>query len=128
MTNVEVVTQLYADFAVGNIPGILGMMDPAAEWTECQGMPFVQGSGVYVGPEAILNNVFMQLGNHIDGFNVAVNTIFGDGDKVAMQGYYQGTNKVSGHPFKANACHIWTFNDGKITHFFQAVDTVLVNR
>jgi ketosteroid isomerase-like protein len=128
MTNVETVTQMYADFVVGNVPAVLGAMDPAIEWAECQGMPFVQGSGIYIGPEAVLNNVFMQLGNYIDGFNIAITTIFGDGDKVAMQGYYQGTNKASGHPFKANATHIWTFKDGKITHFFQAVDTVLVNR
>jgi ketosteroid isomerase-like protein len=82
-------------------------------------MPTVQGSGIYIGPEAVLHNVFMLLGNYIDGFNVAVTSIFGDGDRVAMQGYYQGTNKASGHPFKANASHIWTFKDGKITHFFR---------
>jgi ketosteroid isomerase-like protein len=47
---------------------------------------------------------------------------------VVMAGYYQGTNKATGKPFKANATHVWTVKNGKLTHFFQAVDTVTIVR
>ena len=40
-----------------------------------------------------------------------------------MVGYYEGTNKETGSPFKANAAHIWTVKNRKLVHFFQAVDT-----
>ena len=70
----------------------------------------------------------MQLPVSFDGFKVVVSEIFGDGDEVAMVGFYQGINKASGQPFKANAAHIWTVGNGKMTHFFQAVDTAVLNR
>jgi ketosteroid isomerase-like protein len=127
MTNVEVISNMYANFVKGDVPAVLGAMTPDIVWAECKGMPFVKGDGIFIGPEAVLTNVFMQLGVYIDGFNIAVTDIIGSGDNVVMHGYYQGTNKATGHPFKANAAHIWTLKDGKVTHFFQAVDTVAIN-
>jgi ketosteroid isomerase-like protein len=103
------------------------MFDPAIEWHECKGMPFVKDDGNYVGIEAIVTNVFMQLPVSFDGFNIAVNEIFGVDDKVVMAGYYQGINKATGNSFKANATHVWTVKDGKLASFFQAVDTASIN-
>lgn len=123
MTNVDLVKQLYSDFALGNVEGVLAKFDPAIEWRECKGMPFVKGDGIFIGPEAIVTNVFMHLPVFFDGFNIAVNEIFGVEDKVTMAGYYQGVNKATGNPFKANAVHVWTLKNEKLTHFFQAVDT-----
>jgi ketosteroid isomerase-like protein len=123
MTNVDLVKQVYSHFSTGNVPGVLALFDSSIEWHECKGMPFVKGDGIFIGPAAIVTDVFMNLPVHFDGFNISVNEIFGADDKVVMVGYYQGTNKTTGNPFKANATHIWTVNDGKLTHFFQAVDT-----
>ena len=126
MTNVDLVKQAYAYVATGNIPGVLDLFDPAIEWHECEGMPFVKGDGMYIGPEAVITNVFMNLPVYFDGFNVAVNEIFGADDKVVMVGYYQGLNKATGNTFKANATHVWTVKNGKLAHFFQAVDTTTI--
>ena len=123
MTNVDLVKQGYSNFATGNVEAVLANFDPAIEWHECKGMPFVKGDGIYKGQEAVVNNVFMNLPVYFDGFNIAINQIFGDGDKVVMVGYYQGTNKATGNSFKANATHVWTIKDGKFVHLFQAVDT-----
>ena len=127
MTNVDVVKQAYSNFETGNVPAVLALFDPHIEWRECKGMPFVKDDGIYIGPEAVVTNVFMNLPVYFDGFNIAANEIFGADDKVVMVGYYQGTNKATGHPFKANATHVWTLKDGKMTHFFQAVDTATIN-
>ena len=127
MSNVELVKQAYAHFSTGNVPAVLALFDPAIEWHECKGMPFVKGDGIQIGPEAIVTNVFMHLPVYFDGFNIAVNEIFGADNKVVMVGYYQGTNKATGNAFKANATHVWTVNNGKMTHFFQAVDTATIN-
>ena len=128
MTNADLVKQVYANFATGNVPAVLALFDPAIVWDECQGMPFMKNADPLIGPEAVVTNVFMNIPVYIDGFNIAVTDVFGEGDKVAMQGYYQGTNKATGNAFKANATHIWTVKDGKLTHFFQAVDTAAVLR
>ncbi len=127
MTNIELVKQAYAHFSTGNVPAVLALFDQAIEWHECKGMPFEKGDGVHIGPEAIVTNVFMHLPVYFDGFNIAVNEIFGADNKVVMVGYYQGTNKATGNSFKANATHVWTVNNGKMTHFFQAVDTATIN-
>ena len=126
MTNVDLVKQAYSNFATGNVEAVLAVFDPAIEWHECKGMPFVKGDGIFTGHEAIVNNVFMNLPVYFDGFNVAVDQIFGADDKVVMVGYYEGTNKATGNPFKANATHVWTVKNEKLVHFFQAVDTVTI--
>ena len=126
MTNVDIVKLAYSNFATGNVPGVLDLFDPAIEWLECKGMPFVKGDGVYKGQEAVVTNVFMNLPVYFDGFNIAVTEIFGTDNKVVMVGYYQGTNKATGNQFKANATHVWTIKNGKLAHFFQAVDTVTI--
>jgi uncharacterized protein len=128
MSNTDIVKQAYSHFAEGNVPAVLALFDPAIQWHECNGMPFVQGDGLFIGPEAVVTHVFMNLPVYFDGFNIAVSEIFGTDDKVVMAGYYQGTNKATGHSFKANATHVWTVKDGKLTHFFQAVDTVAIAR
>ena len=126
MTNVELVKEAYSNFATGNVPAVLALFDPAIEWRECKGMPFVIGDGVFIGSESIVKNVFMNLPVFFDGFNISVSELFGTENKVVMVGYYQGTNKATGNYFKANATHVWSVKDGKLTHFFQAVDTVTI--
>jgi hypothetical protein len=39
MTNVDLVKQMYSDFASGNAAVALAVFDPAIEWRECEGMP-----------------------------------------------------------------------------------------
>lgn len=128
MSNVELLKDLYGKFAVGNVPAVLAVFDPGIEWSACKGLPYVEGDGIYFGPEAVVANIFMKIGEYFDGFTIEVKDIFGEGDKVAMAGYYLGTNKATGNAFKANATHIWTIKDGIATHFFQAVDTALMAR
>ena len=127
MTNVDLIKQGYANFATGNVEAVLANFHPQIEWNECKGMPFVKGDGRYVGIEAIVTNVFMNLPVYYDGFNIAVSEVFGADDRVVMVGHYEGTNKATGHSFKANATHVWTLKDGKMTRFFQAVDTATIN-
>jgi len=126
MKNVDLVKEAYSNFATGNVPGVLAIFDLAIEWHECKGMPFVKSDGIFIGHEAVVTNVFMNLPVYFDGFNIAVNEIFGADDKVVMVGYYQGTNKATGNHFKANATHVWTVKNGKLSHFFQAVDTAAI--
>jgi hypothetical protein len=127
MTNVDLVKQAYSNFATGNVEAVLALFDPAIEWHECRGMSFVTGDGIFTGPEAVVTNVFMHLPVYFDGFNIAVNELFGADDKVVMVGYYQGTNKTTGNAFKANVTHVWTVKNGKLAHFFQAADTATIN-
>ena len=126
MTNGEIVKQAYGHFAIGNVPAVLALFDPAIEWHECKGFPYVTGDGIFTGVESVVANVFMHLPAYFDNFTISPVELFGADDKVVMVGYYTGTYKATGNTFKANATHVWTVKDGKMTHFFQAVDTATI--
>lgn len=125
MDSVALVKQLYQEFAARNIPAILTVFDPAIEWHECKGLPFVEGDGLFVGPQAVLQNVFARIGDYFDNFHIDVQELISnsDGSKVVMAGYYKGIWKPTGKEFTANATHVWTLADGKLIRFFQAVDS-----
>ncbi len=126
MNNLEIIQSAYQSFAEGNIEGAISAFSPDIEWNECQGFSFIEGDGIFIGPEAVVQNVFAQIPVYYDGFNVNVTELFGCDNKVVMMGYYEGVWKETGKSFKANATHIWTLKDGKATHFFQAVDVATI--
>ena len=126
MNNLEIIQSAYQSFAEGNIEGAISTFSPDIKWNECQGFSFIEGEGIFIGPEAVVQNVFAQIPVYYDGFNINVTELFGCDNKVVMMGYYQGVWKETGKTFKANATHIWTLKDGKATHFFQAVDVATI--
>lgn len=123
MNNVDLIKQGYQYFAEGNVEAVLALFHPEIEWNECKGFPYVSGDGLFIGPNAIVQNVFAQIPENYEGFNIDIQELFGSGDKVVMVGHYKGVWKATGKEFKANASHVWTVKDEKATHFFQAVDT-----
>jgi hypothetical protein len=64
------------------VEAVVAMWDPDMEWLECKGMPLVIDDGMYIGHEAVLKNVLMQLPVYFDGFNIEVNELFGTADRV----------------------------------------------
>ena len=124
MNNTELITQVYERFAAGDVPGVLAHFDPQIKWHECESLPMVSVDALpLIGHDQVVQIIFAQIADYIDGFHIDVDAIFGDGDRVCMVGWYKGTWKATGKAFKANAAHIWTVQDGKATRFFQAVDT-----
>ena len=75
----------YASFAKGDIPAALGTMADDIQWTEADGFPL---AGTYVGPQAVLEGVFMRLGEVGDDFAVLPEKFVADGDTVVVIGTY----------------------------------------
>lgn len=116
---------LYRSFASGDVPAVLAAFAPDISWTEAEGFPY---GGTYVGPEAILENVFMKLGSEWDGFAAVPYEHVSEGSTVVSIGDYSGTYKATGKSFKVPFVHVWKFTDGKISFFHQHTDTEVVNR
>jgi len=89
MDSIALVKQLYQEFAAGNVPAILAVFDPAIEWHECKGLPFVKGDGLFIGPQDVLQNGFAQFGDYLENFHIDVQEFISnsDGSKVVMAGY-----------------------------------------
>jgi ketosteroid isomerase-like protein len=125
LTNLNAVKAVYAAFATGDIPTVLGTLSPDVAWTEAEGFPY---GGTYHGPRAVLESVFMRLGSEWDGFAAIPDEFIDGGDTVVVLGKYSGKYKATGKSFQANFAHVWKMQDGKAAQFIQYVDTLLVHR
>jgi hypothetical protein len=113
----------YDAFARGDVPAVLGLLDPQVEWTEAAGFPY---PGTFVGPQAVLNGVFMKLGAEWEGWSAVPQQFVAQGDVVVALGDYGGRYRATGRKFSAPFVHVWTFRGGKVVRFRQHTDTVLV--
>jgi ketosteroid isomerase-like protein len=120
--NRDLVRRVYEAFAVGDIPGVLGFLAVDVHWTEAAGGPY---GGVFIGPDAVLNNVFMKLGGEWDGYAAVPSEFIADGATVVVLGEYSGTYKATGKSFKAPFAHVWKLKDGKAASFHQYTDTAV---
>lgn len=68
-SDLDVVRGEYDVLATGGVPSVLAALSPTIEWTEAEGGPY---GGVSIGPQAVLENVFRNLGGEWDGFSAAV--------------------------------------------------------
>lgn len=123
--NLAAIQGAYAAFAKGDVPGVLGVLDPNIAWTEAEGFPY---GGTYNGPNAVLEGVFMKLGTEWEGFSAVPAELIDGGDTIVALGKYSGKYRATGKSFEADFAHIWKFRDGKVFRFIQYVDTLLVNR
>lgn len=123
--NTEIIRGVYAAFAVGDVPGVLSALDPEVSWTEAEGFPY---GGTYVGPQAVLEGVFMRLGGEWEGFAAVPHEYVSEGETVVAMGDYSGKYNATGKSFKTPFVHVWKFQGGKVISFQQLTDTAVVNR
>ncbi len=125
--NADLVKSLYAAFGKGDVPTVLGAMDPAIEWNEAENFPYAD-KNPYVGPQAVLEGVFMRLGGEWDGFGVAVEEVLDAGDTVVALGRYGGAYRKTGTSIHAQFAHVWRLRGGKVVRFQQYTDTLQAAR
>ena len=123
MTNKELIQKVYAGFASGDIAAVTADFADDIAWTEADGFPL---AGTYIGPQAVLEGVFMRLGEFSDNWGAVVDRLVADGDTVVANGKYTWNNKKSGEPCEVRMAHVWRLTDGKIISFLQHVDTAKV--
>ena len=123
MDNVNLLKSLYDAFGRGDIPTVLGAMAPDVHWYEAEGNPYMPSGEAWIGPEAVLNNLFVKLGTDWDGFAVHPKSFHSAGDSVIVEARYSGTYNRTGKSMDTQVCHIWDVKDGKLSRFQQYVDT-----
>ena len=120
MNNKEIIQDLYQNFSRGDVPAVLAGFDENIVWTESDGFPL---TGTYTGPQTVLENVFMRLGEFSENWAVVVERLVADGDTVVDDGKYTWNHKETGQLCEVRMAHIWTLADGKATSFLQHVDS-----
>ena len=94
-TNKQIVQGAYQAFAEGDVPQVLALMDDKIEWTEAEGFPL---HGTYVGPQAVVEGVFMRLGEIGDEFTVTPTLFVAEDDTVVAIGTYSWKHCSTGKP------------------------------
>jgi ketosteroid isomerase-like protein len=119
-SSVEVVKGIYAAFAVGDVPGVLGAFADEIEWYEAEGMPY---GGLHRGGEAVAQKVFGPISEDVDGFAVTPEEFIASDNRVAVVVRYTGTGKVTGKTLDLTAVHVMDVEGDKIARFRQFIDT-----
>ena len=125
--NVELVRAVYAAFAAGDVPAVLGAMSPEIVWHEAENFPYADRNP-YLGPEAVLTGVFGRIATDWDGFAAVPKEMFDAGDTVIVLGRYEGTYRETGRTLDAQLAHVWRVADGRIVGFQQYTDTLQADR
>lgn len=125
MSNADVIRAHYAASDRGDIDGMIADFADDIRWTEAAGFPL---AGTYVGPQAVVDGVFLKLGEEWDDYTLAIDEVIDGGDTVVGIGTYSGTHKGTGRFFAARVAHVWRLDAGRAVAFEQFTDTLLVAR
>ncbi len=123
MDNVTLMKNLYAAFGRGEIPTVLAAMSRDIKWYEAESNPYMPSGQAWVGPDSVMNNMFMRLGAEWEGFTVHPMSFHGAGGSVIVEARYSGMYKRTGKSADVQACHVWDIKDGKVARFQEYVDT-----
>lgn len=124
-TNLDIIRATYEGQSAENGKNLLAALAPDATWTEAAGFPY---AGTYVGPEAVIANVFQKLATEWIDYQAKVHTYLADGDRVAAFGVYSGIYRQTGIAMTATFAHLYRLKDGKIVSMEQYVDSAMVQR
>ena len=124
-SNLDIVRDHYAASARGDLAAMMAEVSPQVRWTEMAGFPC---AGTWVGPQAVIDNVFAVLGRDWDGYRFELERLVDAGDSIVGIGTYHGTFRATGKPMQARVAHVWQLQGGKVIAFEQFTDTLLVHR
>lgn len=123
MTNVDIVRNAYEAFARGDVPAVLALMSETIEWSEAEGHPYRPSGQPWIGPDAILKNLFVRIGEDWNSFTIHRKRTHDAGNIVVVEARYSGVYKKNGRLLDAQVCHVWEIVGGKLSKFQQYVDT-----
>ena len=122
-TNLEIIKAHYAASDTKDLAAMLAPVTATTRWTEMAGFPC---AGTFIGPDAVVENVFMVIGAAWDGYMLKVDRLIDGGDTIVGVGTYTGTFRATGKSMTARVTHVWDMKDGKVVQFEQFTDTALV--
>ena len=120
--SVQTIRSIYQAFEKGDVPAVLAQMHQNIEWREAENFMYADRNP-YIGPQAVLEGVFMRLASDWEGFTVTPNEWLDAGDHVVVLGTYTGTHKGTGREVRAQFAHVWSLTGSRVVRFQQYTDT-----
>lgn len=124
-TNIDIIRSHYVASSQGDIDAMMADVSPQVRWTEMAGFPC---AGTWIGPQAVVENVFAVLGKEWIGYRFELQSLIDGGDHVMGVGTYHGIYRATAKAMQARVVHLWTLKQGQVVTFEQFTDTLLVNQ
>ena len=107
----------YDAFGLGDMDAWKEAQDPEAVWVIQKGLPY---SGTYVGPQAVMDNVFASIEKLWPDFKVQPINFYESGDTVFVH------IKMTAENLDSESIHMVTLRDGKYIRFQPFDDSALM--
>jgi ketosteroid isomerase-like protein len=122
--NIQVAQKGYADFSRGDIASLLTSLDENIQWTT-PGDGSVFTAGTRQGKAAVAE--FFQTVNQVWEFeSFEPREFVAQGDTVVAISHYDVRGKQTGRRASSDWVMVWKFRDGKVTHFQEYTDTLVL--
>ena len=119
--NINVVRRTYELFKEGDVETLLTSYSDDISWETPQ-VENVPIGGKISGREAVAD-FFSRLADHQENLVFDLTDFIAQGDKVVVLGNFTWRVKSTNKKYTSNFAHIVTINDGKITGFYEYLDT-----
>jgi ketosteroid isomerase-like protein len=121
--NIQIAQKAYADFGRGDIAAVLDVVDENVVWIAPDiGIP---PGGDYHG-KAGVTQFFQQVGETWEFQSFEVKQYVASGDRVVVLGSYAFTSRSTGRSAASDWAMAWTFQNGRVVHFQEYVDTAVL--
>lgn len=121
-TNLQIVKNVYAGFAAGDMEAVLKDMGGGIVWTHPGDPDQIPFAGTFEG-KAGVSRFFEIVFEQIDVLEQNIKSFIDGGDSVIVIGYEHMKVKNTGREYKSNWIHMYTLADGKIVAFEEFIDT-----
>lgn len=124
--NTRLVQQAYQNMKAGDMQSFLNLLAEDVQWElpEMENVPF---AGKWQGREQV-GQFFGIVNETQDTVEFEVDDFIAQGDKVVVLGRFLMHVKSTDKDSRSNWAHVWTVKGGKVTHFYEYVDTATVSR
>jgi uncharacterized protein len=124
--NIATVRQAYESVAKGDVQSLLNTLGNGVEWRlpEMESVPF---AGTWRGHDGV-EEFFSRVHRAQETVEFRVERFVAQDDKVVVLGRFFMRVKATGRDAISDWAHVWTLQNGEITHFHEYVDTAAVSR
>jgi uncharacterized protein len=124
--NTRLVQQAYQSIKAGDMQALVNALAADVQWQlpEMETVPF---AGMWQGREAV-GQFFSKVFEVQDVVEFEPEEYIAQGDKVVVLGCFLIRIKATGKDFGSDWAHVWTVKDGKVTRFYEYVDTATISR
>lgn len=111
LDNAYLVRELYEAWNRGDHATLLAGLHPEVRWAESQALPF---GGNFRGPDAVQEKLLHALDRDWQGFTIALEAVFTNGNLVLAQGSVTGFNRATGQLLESPYSAVWQLRDGEV--------------